>query len=230
MARQQKQLARAAGRESSVNVLFAGVACLIVGLLIGYYFGLRSAKTSGSAGAIPSNALPGKPAAFIQSEATLRAMIQSDPKDLNALIQLGNLYYDHGQFHDAADWYGRALEINPDNADVLTDRGTSLWNLGQADAALADFQKALAIDPSHAQTLYNMGVVYLNGKADPAEARKVWERLLATNPNYPDRAGLQQRIAELAAPSGGTPVSADPGKRGAAGVEDLLQQLKERQK
>jgi tetratricopeptide (TPR) repeat protein len=137
-------------------------------------------------------------------------MIQSNPRDVNALTQLGNLYYDHGQFRDAAEWYGKALEINPNNADVRTDRGTSYWNLGQADAAIAEFQKALEADPSHAQTLYNLGVVYLNGKNNPAEAKKVWERLLASNPNYPDRAKLQQQIAALSAPPAGAPSSAAP--------------------
>ncbi len=104
--------------------------------------------------------------------------------------------------------------------NVRTDRGTSYWNTGQADAAIAEFNRSLQINPSHAQTLYNLGIVYLNGKKDPASARKAWETLLATNPDYPDRAKLQQQIAQLTEPA---PVPAS-----SEGVEQLLDRLKKK--
>jgi tetratricopeptide (TPR) repeat protein len=107
-------------------------------------------------------------------------------------------------------------------------RGTSYWNLGQADNAIAEFQKSMEVDPFHAQTLYNLGVVYIHGKNNPAEARKAWEKLLATNPNYPERARVQEQINALAA-APAMPASSGAGKKGdARGVEDLLQRMKSR--
>ncbi len=221
MPKQPKQPVHPAPKAPPSHVLIAGVACLAVGLGIGYYFGRQSLQPSGQAPAASSDS------AFIQNEAALRAMLQSNPNDLNALTQLGNLYYDHGKYRDAIEWYGKALQVDPKNPDVRTDRGTSYWNLGQADAAIAEFQTALTYDPSHAQTLYNLGVVYLNGKSNSAEAKKVWERLLATNPNYPDRAKLQQEIAALAGPMAGAPAAAGSPNAG-SGMEDLLQRMKSR--
>ena len=127
------------------------------------------------------------------------------------------------------DYYGRALDLEPRNIDVRTDRGTSYWNLGQADAAIGEFQKALEVDPAHAQTLYNMGVVYLNGKNDPAGARKAWEMLLASNPNYPERAKVQEQLSSLGAAQG-MPAPSGPAKQGdTKSVDDLLQRMKSRQ-
>jgi len=112
---------------------------------------------------------------------------------------------------------------------VRTDRGTSYWNLGQADAALAEFRKSLEVAPTHAQTLYNMGVVYLNGKSDPAQARAAWEKLLAANPNYPDRARLQEQIAALGSPPASAQGSAaQSGKTASPGLEDLVNRLKKK--
>ncbi len=220
MARQPRQAARVAAKESPLLLLSVGIACLAVGLGIGYYFGRQSGQSAGTGGTSQQDAT------FVQNEAALRASVQSNPADLNALIELGNLYYDHGRYRDAIEWYGKALDIDPKNADVRTDRGTSYWSLGQADAAIAEFQKALQSDPSHAQTLYNLGVVYLNGKNNASEAKKAWERLLATNPNYPDRAKLQQQIASLAGQPPMAPSGA--GQAGTSGMEDLLERMKSR--
>ncbi len=222
MVKQPRQSTRPAKKESPLTVLLVGVVCLAVGLGTGYYFGRQSGKPAGSSAESAADA------AFIQNEAALRASLQSNPGDLNALIQLGNLYYDHGRYRDAIEWYGKALEIDPKNADVRTDRGTSYWSLGQADAAIAEFQRALASDPSHAQTLYNLGVVYLNGKNNPAEARKAWERLLATNPNYPDRARLQQEIASLSGQPPMMPGGTGQSNGASSGMQDLLQKMQSR--
>jgi cytochrome c-type biogenesis protein CcmH/NrfG len=212
------------------NVVLIAAVCLGIGVFTGYYFGTQSAQPTVSSIPVQETGTILNPAAFAQDEAALRTALRANPNDLNTMVQLGNLYYDHGRFKDAVDWYGRALDVNPNDVNVRTDRGTSYWNLGQADAAIAEFRKALSVNPSHAQTLYNLGVVLLNGKNDAQEARKTWELLLASNPDYPDRAKLLQQLATLpgasTAPSGSPSVAGQ--KAGSGGVEDLLERMKMR--
>ena len=202
------------------RMLLTAVIFLGLGLAAGYFLG-RHAGTSTPADA-PAAAAGGQlvnPSAFIEMEASLLSSVRKNPRDLDTLIRIGNLYYDNSKFREAVDWYGRALEIDPNNVSVRTDRGTSYWNIGQPDAAIAEFSLSLQSNPTHPQTLYNLGVVYLHGKGAPAEARKAWEKLLETNPGYPEREKLRQQIAELSA-------STPPDSTG--GVEDLLQRMKTR--
>ncbi len=208
-------------RQSPIGVILACLCCLGLGLGVGYYFGRQSIP----ADVPPVSAQPvlPDPSAFLQNEATLKSIVASNPKDLNALVQLGNLYYDNSRFADAVAWYGRALELDPDNPNVRTDRGTSYYNIGQPDNALAEFRKSLEASPNHAQTLYNMGVVYLHGKNDPVQARKAWEQLLATNPGFADRAKVEEHLASLSTSPAALPAAqATP----ATGVEELLERLK----
>ncbi len=206
------------GDISPAKVVLIGAVCLGIGLLAGYYFGKQSAQPAASVQAQQGTA------SFTEEDARLRGILMTNPGDLDALIQLGNLCYDNRKFQDAVDWYGRALAIDPKNVNVRTDRGTSYWNLGQADAAIAEFRKSLEVNASHAQTLYNLGVVLLNGKNDVQEARKAWETLLATNPNYPDRAKLQQQLASLSG-AASTPAESNSAS---PNMEELLQRMKTR--
>jgi len=226
MTKQAPREVSAKRSDQAFTLLLTGVACLALGIGVGYYFGRQSSRVEETAGPQAQGTVQ-DPAAFMQNEASLKAMIASNSKDLNALIQLGNLYYDNNRFKDAVEWYGRALEVDPQNVGVRTDRGTSYWNLGMADSAVAEFQKSLELTPTHPQTLYNLGVVYLHGKNNPAEARKVWEKLLATNPDYPDRAKLQQELASISGSAGPAPAAAPKGASSQS-MEDLLQRLKQR--
>jgi tetratricopeptide (TPR) repeat protein len=217
----------APAKADPVLIVLVGSACMLAGLGIGYYFGKQnaavpvtvpvSAPAQGAGGGAVMN-----PAEFVQQEAALKAATAANPKALEALVRLGNLYYDNQKWAAAVDYYGRALEIDPRNVNVRTDRGTAFWNENQPDAAISEFKKSLEVEPNHAQTLYNLGVVYLHGKNDPEATRKAWQQLLATNPNYPDRARIEQQLAALAAPP--TP-PAQP-VESPAGVEDLLRRMK----
>ncbi len=234
MGNQRKQEGRVAAKESPLNLVLTGIVCLGIGLGIGYYFGRQSTDVgSPSAASQNQSSMPPQgtvqdPSAFVQNEAALKTLLSANPKNLDALIQLGNLYYDHGEYRQAIEWYGRALDIDPRNPNVRTDRGTCYWSLNEPDAALAEFRKSLEVDPAHAQTLYNMGVVYLHGKNDPEGARKAWQRLLASNPNYPDRAKVEQQLASLGAqvPAASTPV--EQRKTASPSMEDLLDRMKSR--
>jgi tetratricopeptide (TPR) repeat protein len=223
-------------KDSAGNLVFVGIICLAVGVGIGYYFG----KSTGSA-AIPvatsassaQTQVPAiDPAVFLATEATLKSTLSSKPNDVKTLVELGNLYYDNNKYQPAIDYYGKALEIDPNDVAVRTDRGSCYWSLGQADPAISEFQKSLQVNPTHPQTLYNLGIVYLHGKNDVAEARKAWEKLLATNPNYPQRDRIQQMLASMGTPAaspeapaaGSAPMG--QGKPGASKMDDLFKRMK----
>lgn len=222
---QTKQGSSPATNETAARLFLTGFVCLCIGLGIGYLFGKQSAGVSAPVASMPFPAQtsplpqgqpPQNPAVAAQNEASLRSLLMANPKNLDALIQLGNLYYDQGQHLQAVEWYGKALEIDPRNPNVRTDRGSSYWNLNRPDEAIAEFQKSLQVDPGHAQTLYNIGLVYLHGKNNIAEAKKAWQKLLAVNPNYPNRADIERQLASMAAPPpAGVPAA--PKNAGSAG-------------
>ena len=57
----------------------------------------------------------------------LIAKLKADPKNLDLITSIGNLYYDAKQYPVAVDYYGRALEMKPSDAAVRTDLATAYW-------------------------------------------------------------------------------------------------------
>jgi tetratricopeptide (TPR) repeat protein len=147
-------------------------------------------------GAFSSSSLPTGGAAPAFDSAGVQAMLaqlQSRPNDAPLLIQIGNAYYDGQRYQEAIEHNGRALNIRADDVNVRTDMGTAMWYSGDADGALKQFEQSLTYQPTHAQTMFNIGIVKWQGKHDNKGALQVWERLLATNPDYVDR----QKVLDL---------------------------------
>jgi tetratricopeptide (TPR) repeat protein len=120
--------------------------------------------------------------------------LKQNPKDFDTLAKLGNLYYDGQAYPQAIDYYEQALAVQPGNADVRTDLGTAYWYTGNPDKAITNFNKALEVRPTHPGTLFNLGIVEWQGKNDPKAAVKAWEKLLASNPDYPQKEQVQTLI------------------------------------
>ncbi len=186
---------------SSTTWALIAVACLILGLAVGYVL------FRGQPAGVPSQApvtqesapAPGtpRPALFDEQAAqALRNILARDPGNVQANTQLGNLLFDAGRYAEAIGPYDKAFAVDSRNVNLSTDLGTALWYSGKPDEAIAQFDKSLAIDPNHPQTLFNLGIVKRDGKQDPAGAVKAWERLLATNPNYVDRDKAQQLLEQ----------------------------------
>ncbi len=185
------------------------VFCLLLGVALGYLFrGSASPAGDVPASAVSTSSAPagldgsGKPTPQQQKAAVDRAAapwldaVNKNPNDVEAVVSLGNVYYDGEQFPEAIKYYQRALEMNPSNADVRTDLGTAYWYLGDADRALAEFKQSLKIRPGHPGTLFNMGIVEWQGKMNPANAVAAWQELLKENPNYPQRQQVEDLIAK----------------------------------
>ncbi len=166
---------------------------LFVGLIAGYLFHGSSAPSTTTAAPAPVSGNAPAPDT-LQSPEQLKVMLQpmldaarTSPADPKPLIEIGNAYYDHKFYPQAIEYYQKALALKPDDINVRTDMGTAMWYSGSPKEAVAEFEKSLKLDPNHAQTLFNMGIVKLNGLNDAKGAAAAWQRLLDTNPNYPDR-------------------------------------------
>jgi cytochrome c-type biogenesis protein CcmH/NrfG len=174
--------------------------CLVLGVALGYLF-RGSASSAPQVAAVPqNNAVQADntqaQAALQQSVAPLLEAVNRNPADYDALVKLGDLYYDGQQFPSAIQYYERAVAIHPENPDVRTDLGTAYWYTGNADQALAEMETSLKYKPGHPQTLFNMGWVKWQGKVDAKGAVDAWQKLLKANPDYPQKRQVEQYIAK----------------------------------
>jgi tetratricopeptide (TPR) repeat protein len=148
-------------------------------------------------------AVPGaaelKQAADTQA-APLLEKLKADPNNAALLTQVGNLYYDAKEYPTAIDYYQRSLKLQPADTSVGTDLGTAYWYSGDADAAIKQFNKVLSIAPTKADTLFNLGIVEWQGKKDNKAAVAAWQKLLNTNPDYNNKDGVLQLIAQAEHP------------------------------
>ncbi len=129
--------------------------------------------------------------------AALEQLTRGNPDNADYKAQIGNAYYDMGQYEKAAEAYRQCLELQPDNPSVQTDLGTSYHYLGRHDQALEVFDAVLKKHPGFAQALFNKGIVLQMGKKDLPGAVAAWEELLRADPNFPQRADLERKISEL---------------------------------
>lgn len=137
--------------------------------------------------------------------ASYKEILRKDPGNLQALIGIGNLYYDSGQDRLAIDAYKRALEIDPANTNVRVDMAICHRRIGDPDTAIGELKKAISLDPRHPQARYNLGVILIHDKKDVEGGVKAWEALLENVPGFPDRERLQADIDRLKASGGGAP-------------------------
>lgn len=143
---------------------------------------------------VPAGRAPGVDAQLLRQ---LETEVQANPSNFDAVVQLANLNYDQRNFPEAARFFGKALELRPAEIDLRTDYATVLFYSQRVDEALAEFQKVLNQSPNHPPALFNMGVVLLQARNDPAGAIEHWQRLVDTHPEYPQIELVKKQIENL---------------------------------
>jgi len=128
-----------------------------------------------------------------------KAILAREPNNLQAHINIGNLYFDTRQDLLAIAHYRKALEIDPRNVNVRTDLAVCYRRSGKPDQAIEELLKAISIDPRHAQSRYNLGVILIHDKGDIEGGIRAWEALLENVPAYPYRDALRAEIARMRA-------------------------------
>lgn len=185
----------------TINVIFACVVAALA-LTASMFVYLNSdqrditpAETRNS----PEGTMPGSnpPIDAAERLVALEQMSAKDPQNPDHQTQVANLYYDLGQYEKAADFYERSLKLRPKDPNAETDLAVCLHYLGQNDKALETLDAVLGYSPGFVQAMFNKGIILASAKNDIKGAINAWEDLLRSNPNYPQRSELEQRIQQL---------------------------------
>jgi cytochrome c-type biogenesis protein CcmH/NrfG len=178
-------------------VLIAFVAGIVVGVIATVFYEEKMPALPASIKPPASSSAPAVTADVQKQISMLQGVLKEDPKNLKALIELGNLYFDADQVDPAIQAYSKALEIDPRNADVRTDLGIMYRRKGDPDRAIAEFKKAAQEDPRHVNSRYNMGVVLLHDKGDIKGAIKAWEEYLKLEPTGPRAENIRNQMEKM---------------------------------
>ena len=91
--------------------------------------------------------------------AQLQSVLALNPKDFAALAELGDVYFEAGQYFDAIITYDKAIAVNPQCADCFNDKGLASFYLGDVNTALQSFDKAVEIRPDFTHAWLSKGFV-----------------------------------------------------------------------
>jgi Flp pilus assembly protein TadD/uncharacterized protein YdcH (DUF465 family) len=119
------------------------------------------------------------------AEKEYREILATDPNNLDALSNLGVLYFRIGRIRSAESTLTKALALAPDDDFVLTTLGIVHYRQSRFDDALMELRKAIEINPNSA-TAHNYLGITASQKGRQEEAEKEILQAIAKNPNYAD--------------------------------------------
>lgn len=195
------------------SIVFA-VAGMCFGVILGWVIATQqgtpgpvatpaaaAAAPAGQSAAAAARQAPPLDEAKVQS---LTTILNSDPKNAGAAVQLANTYFDAEKYTDAIKWYEQSLQLDPRNPDASTDLGVSYYYTGQVDRALQQFDKSLELSPRHTKTMLNQGIVLAFGKQDLAAAAEAWKKVVDIAPASPEGEAARRGLEGIASAGGHT--------------------------
>lgn len=190
---------RIEGYVKKQNAMIVVFLALIIGFLSGVAYnafqsGSKRRTDPGLPGQ-PSTPFPPSGKGQLDRVQALEKETTQHPQNVEAWIQLGNVYFDTNRIKKAIEAYQKALELDSQNPNVWTDLGVMYRRNGEPQKAIEAFDRAATIDPLHEICRLNKGIVLLHDLNDPEAAAQAWKELLEVNPLATAPGG--QPVAEL---------------------------------
>lgn len=104
------------------------------------------------------------------------------PGAADPMLALAELYDARGDSAHAAEWYGRAADVDPQNRSLLYRLAMARYRAGRPPTAIDPLRRALALDAGFDEAHYLLGVV-LRDTQDMAGATASLERAIQANPD-----------------------------------------------
>jgi tetratricopeptide (TPR) repeat protein len=128
----------------------------------------------------------------------LKAANKIKPEDYPTVVNIGNAYFDDGNYPEAEKWYTAALAKKGDDENVRTDLGLTFIfrDPPDYDRAIKEFETVLAKNINHPQALQNLTVAYTK-KGNAAKAIETVNKLEEVDPTNASVAKLREEIKKL---------------------------------
>jgi len=163
---------------SKQNVILITAVALLFGFVLGATVAILKTSREAKRIDLPGEVEEKNSASHEEDIRLAKSVLKKDPRNLEALITLGNAYFDMDRYQEAINVYSRAIAIDPKNPDVRTDMGIMYRRLGQFDKALEAFRQAAQDQPLHVNSRFNIGIVLKYDKEDFRGAIQAWEEFL----------------------------------------------------
>ena len=96
----------------------------------------------------------------ISPEDLFKKVIELNPKNDNAYIELGWTYRGQGKFSEAEDLYKKAIELNPKNDNAYAELGWIYCIQGKLSEAEDLYKKAIELNPKNDNAYAELGLIY----------------------------------------------------------------------
>ena len=106
-----------------------------------------------------------------------------NPTDAKTYYQMGNDYYEKGDYDKAIENYNMAILLNPVFSEAYFNRALSYYQLKNFDKSIADYTKSMELDPQNPIIFNNRGDAFYR-KQDFQSAVKDYDKAIQLNPNY----------------------------------------------
>jgi tetratricopeptide repeat protein len=155
-----------------------------------------AAPAANGGGAGPAGGGAGAGAPPMQAIQELKAYVEKNPNDANAVRQLADLNFEIRNWKRAQELYRHYLELKPGDPDVMTDLGISYRETQEFDKSLQLFQAVHKAAPDHWKSYFNEVVVLAFDLKKPGEAKAPLAKLQQMQPSNPDVVRLADAVAK----------------------------------
>lgn len=118
-----------------------------------------------------------------EAELLCREILQSVPKQPQALHLFGAIAYQKKQYNVAIELIGKAIEANPQNPQFHNTLGAALRAIGKFQEAIICYQRAVSIKPDYTEAYNNMGNAFFSQRRY-ADAVEKYNQVVSLNPDY----------------------------------------------
>ena len=120
-----------------------------------------------------------------QASKQYRRILREQPRETQALRNLGTILLQQGDHRQAATLLGAAVTAGAQDPVTRYNHALALQELGDLDAAVAGYDRVLALDPRLLQAHYNRANALL-AAGRHAEAVAGYDAALGVQPDYAD--------------------------------------------
>jgi hypothetical protein len=215
-------------REQSAFLLGGVVFGIVTGLILGFVFfkpgvigdppvnlqggapvsaseGMAAQQGGGGAAPATGGMDPGATMGKVMQEVqNLKSVLDKDPNNLDALVRLGDMYFEVGKYDESQKFYSKAVSLDPRNPEVHTALALCLLNMGQAAQSLKECQSAMTLKPDYWPAVA-YSIIAAVQVGDRAVATESLARLKQLNPSFDHMKDFEDQVAKMgsaASPAG----------------------------